>query len=154
MGDLSYRVRGSYFESCNCTPHGECVGVRSWAIESGHVDGIEIGGLDVALVYRYDEEEDGSPWSVVLHVDEDGDRRQRAALKWLFLDGLHQFPWIRKARHLIAVRESAIEIEGTSLRIGERVAVSADELRVDDEPFSWALQGTRASASDFNYASA
>jgi len=195
MGDLSYRVRGAYFESCNCeaicpcrkigsvlggrSTHGECYGVLSWAIESGSVDGIEVGGLSVALVYRYDDDEHGSPWSLVLHVDEDADRKQRAALKWLFLDGLHQLPWIRKARHLIGVQESRIEIEGTDIRIGKTVAVRAstrvetdlavacgvpgydrvgyemiaDELRVDDEPFAWNLQGNCAYASDFDYAS-
>lgn len=196
MGDLSYRVRGSYFESCNCeaicpcrkignvmggrSTHGECYGVLSWAIESGTVDGIEVGGLSVALVYRYEDDETGSPWSVVLHVDEDADRKQRAALKWLFLDGLHQLPWIRKARHLIGVRESSIRIEGTEVLIGTRIAARAsrrfetelpvacgipgydrqgyemiaDELRVDDEPFAWELSGNCAYVSDFDYASA
>jgi hypothetical protein len=195
MGDLSYRVRGTYFESCNCeaicpcrkvgsvlggrSTYGECYGVLSWAIESGTVDGIEVGGLDVAIVSRYHDDEPGSPWTVILHVDEDADRKQRAALKWLFLDGLHQLPWIRKARNLIGVRASAIEIDGTSIRIGERIAVRAtrrfetelpvacgipgydrrghemiaDELRVEDGPFAWELSGNCAYASDFDYAS-
>jgi hypothetical protein len=196
MGDLSYRVRGSYFESCNCeaicpcrkigstlggrSTYGECYGALSWAIESGAIDGIEVGGLSVALVFRYDDDEDGSPWSLVLHVDEDADRKQAAALKWLFLDGLHQLPWIRKARHLIGVRESRIEIEGTDVRIGDAVEMRATqrfetelpvacgvpgydrqghemiayELRVADEPFAWELRGNCAFASDFDYASA
>jgi hypothetical protein len=159
--------------------YGECYGVLSWAIESGTVDGIEVGGLSVALVYRYDDDEIGSPWSLVLHVDEDADRKQAAALKWLFLDGLHQLPWIRKARHLIGVKSSRVEIEGTDIRIGAAVAVRAsrrvetelpvacgvpgydregyemiaDELRVDEEPFQWELRGNCAYASDFDYAS-
>ena len=196
MGDLAYRVRGSYFESCNCeaicpcrkigstlggrSTYGECHGVLSWAIESGSVDGIEVGGLSVVLVYRYDDDEPGSPWSLVLHVDEDADRKQAAALKWLFLDGLHRLPWIRKARHLIGVRDSRIEIDGTAIAIGTAVAVRAsqrfetdlpvacgvpgydrkgyemiaDELRVADDPFQWELRGNCAFASDFDYASA
>ena len=195
MGDLSYRVRGSYFESCNCeaicpcrkigtviggrSTYGECYGVVSWRIESGDIDGIDVAGLSVALVYRYDDDEPGSPWSLVLHVDEGADRRQSAALKWLFLDGLHQLPWIRKARHLIGVRTSAIDIDGTSVRIGEIVSARAsrrfetdvpvacgipgydregyemvaDELKVDDEPFAWELEGNCAFASDFDYVS-
>ncbi|TMM16819.1 MAG: DUF1326 domain-containing protein [Actinobacteria bacterium] len=195
MGDLSYHVRGSYFESCNCeaicpcrkvgnvlggrSTYGECYGVLSWAIGSGIIDGIEVGGLSVALVYRYDDDEPGSPWSLVLHVDKDADPKQTAALKWLFLDGLHQLPWIRKARHLIGVRESAIEIAGTSVRVGKRVEARAsrrfetdlpvacgvpgydragyemvaDELRVDEEPFEWELRGNCAYASDFDYRS-
>jgi len=196
VGDLAYRVRGSYFESCNCeaicpcrkigstlggrSTYGECYGVLSWAIESGSVDGIEVGGLSVALVYRYDDDEPDSPWSLVLHVDEDADRKQAAALKWLFLDGLHRLPWIRKARHLIGVRDSRIEIDGTAIAIGTVVAVRAsqrfetdlpvacgvpgydrmgyemiaDELRLADDPFQWELRGNCAFASDFDYASA
>jgi len=196
VGDLAYRVRGSYFESCNCeaicpcrkigstlggrSTYGECYGVLSWAIESGSVDGIEVGGLSIALVFRYDDDEPDSPWSLVLHVDKDADRKQAAALKWLFLDGLHQLPWIRKARHLIGVRDSRIEIDGTEVTIGTAVAVRAsqrfetdlpvacgvpgydrkgyemiaDELRVADEPFAWELRGNCAFASDFDYASA
>jgi Protein of unknown function (DUF1326) len=195
MGDLSYRVRGSYFESCNCeaicpcrkignvmggrSTYGECFGVLSWAIESGTVDGIEVGGLSVALVYRYDDDEAGSPWRVILHVDEDADRKQSATLKWLFLDGLHQLPWIRKARHLVHVQESAIRIEGTEVRIGTGIVARAsqryetdlpvacgvpgydrqgyemvaDELRVEDDGFSWQLKGNCAYAADFDYRS-
>jgi hypothetical protein len=195
MGDLSYRVRGSYFESCNCeaicpcrkigstlggrSTYGECYGLLSWAIESGTVDGIEVGGLSVALVYKYDDDEAGSPWSVVLHVDDEADRKQSAALKWLFLDGLHQLPWIRKARHLIGVRQSAIAIEGTDVRVGTNIVARAsqryetelavacgvpgydrqgyemvaDELRVEDDAFEWELRGNCAFAADFDYAS-
>ena len=196
MGDLSYRVRGAYFESCNCeaicpcrkigstlggrSTYGECYGLLSWAIESGTVDGIEVGGLSVALVYTYSDDEAGSPWQVILHVDADADRKQSAALKWLFLDGLHQLPWIRKARHLIGVRQSAIAIEGTDVRVGTKIAARAsqryetelavacgvpgydrkgyemvaDELRVEDDVFEWELQGNCAFAADFDYASA
>ena len=84
MGDLAYRVRGSYFESCNCeaicpcrkigstlggrSTYGECYGVLSWAIESGSVDGIEVGGLSIALVFRYDDDEPDSPWRLVVTV--------------------------------------------------------------------------------------
>ena len=131
-------------------------------------------------MFRYDDDEPDSPWRLVLHVDEDADRTQAAALKWLFLDGLHQLPWIRKARHLIGVRDSRIEIDGTEVTIGTAVAVRAserfetdlpvacgipgydrkgyemiaDELRVADEPFAWELRGNCAFASDFDYASA
>lgn len=191
----SHRLRGSYFESCNCVPicpcrkigtvmggrstYGECYGVLSWRIEEGHVGGVDVAGLAVVLVCRYHDDEPGSPWSIVLHVDADADRAQREALEWLFLDGLQQLPWIRKARHLVGVRTRAIEVDGTSVRIGEVVSARAsrrfetdlpvacgipgydregyemvaDELRVDDDGFSWDLEGNCAYASDFGYSS-
>ncbi len=194
MGDLSFRVRGAYFESCNCeaicpcrmiggvpggrSTYGICYGVLSWQIAEGHVGAIDVSGLNVVLVCRYDDDEEGSPWSIVLHVDAAGDAAQRGALELLFLDGLTQLPWIRKARHVIAVRPSSIEIDSTRVRIGAAVSVRAtrrvetelpvacgipgydragyelyaDKLVVDDGPFTWELTGTCAYASDFDYA--
>jgi len=63
-------------------------------------------------VCRYLDDEPGSPWTIALHVDRQGDDAQRAALETLFLEGLQNLPWIRKARHLIGVRVSEIEIDG------------------------------------------
>src|SRR5215208_969402 len=87
---MAYRVRGSYFESCNCeaicpcrmvggvrggrSTYGICFGVLSWAIEEGRVDDVDVSGLATALVVRYDDDEPGSPWSIVLHVDEGATR--------------------------------------------------------------------------------
>jgi hypothetical protein len=168
--------------------YGICYGVLSWAIDEGRVEDVVVSGLATALVCRYDDDEAGSPWSVVLHVDERGDSRQRAALEDLFLgrmDGGHiaVLPWVRKARNLIDVRVSPIELlpegSGHALRVGrvarvlatrpvptdEPVACGipgydrsglelyADELVVDDEPFAWELTGNCAFASDFDYAS-
>jgi hypothetical protein len=192
---LSYRVRGPYFESCNCeaicpcrmvggvmggrSTYGICFGVLCWQIDEGHVGDVDVSGLGLALVIRYDDDEPGSPWSVILHLDGRGDERQRAALERLFLHELKQLPWIRKARDVIDVRMSEIEIDGTFLRVGDRVSLRAtqrvetdqpvacgipgydrighelyaDELRVEDEPFSYRLEGNCAFAGDFDYRS-
>jgi hypothetical protein len=168
--------------------HGICLGVLSWSIEWGNVDGVDVSGLALALVYRYDDDEAGSPWSLVLHVDERADPRQVSALSDVFLgrqggDHVSTLPWIRKARHLIDVRSSPIELvpdgAGHVLRVGrvararattpvetdeqvacivpgyERIGTElyAEELVVDDDPFAWELTGSCAFASDFVYAS-
>ena len=55
---MAYRVRGSYFESCNCeaicpcrmvggakggrSTYGICFGVLSWAIEEGRVNDVDV----------------------------------------------------------------------------------------------------------------
>jgi len=159
--------------------YGVCHGVLSWAIEEGSVDAVDVSGLAAALVYSYDDDEAGSPWTVVLHLDARADETQHRALRWLFLDGLRRLPWIHKARHLIGVQTSPIEIDGSSVRVGTKIAASAsrrvetdvpvacgipgydragrelyaDELSVADDPFSWELRGNCAYASDFDYAS-
>jgi hypothetical protein len=138
MGDVSFRVRGSYLESCNCeaicpcrmiggvpggrSTYGICFGLLTWRIEEGTVGGLDVSGLGVALVCRYDDDEKGSPWTVELHVDARGDDEQRAALEQLFLDGLggphtSKLPWIRKARHLVGVRTSEIVVSEAHDRV-------------------------------------
>jgi Protein of unknown function (DUF1326) len=195
MGDLSFRVRGAYFESCNCeaicpcrmiggvpggrSTYGICFGALSWRIDDGRLDDVDLSNLGVVLVCRYDDDEPGSPWSVILHLDANADAEQRDALAHIYLEGIPQLPWIRKARNLIDVRVSDIEIDGASVRVGNAVSMRAtqrvetdqpvacgipgyerqgyelyaDELRVDDDPFSYALQGNCAYVSDFDYAS-
>ena len=101
------------------------------------------------------------------------------------LSGPHvdTLPWIRKARHLLDIRVSTIELvpdgDGHRLRVGDAVrlratrsvednaAVSclisgyeriglelrADELVVNDDPFAWELSGNCAFAAEFEYAS-
>ena len=192
---LSFRVWGAYLESCNCeaicpcrtiggvpggrSTHGECYGVLTWRINEGRVEDLDVGGLAVALVYRYDDDESGSPWSLTLHVDERGDAEQRAALERVFLDELRDLPWIRKARHVIGVRASAIEATDGRVRIGSTISVRAerefetdqtvtcivpghhqighervaDELVVSEGPLAWELSGNCAYAADFDYAS-
>src|SRR2546429_362378 len=85
VGAVTYAVGGSYFESCNCDPicpcrmtdgipggrstYGVCYGALAWLVEDGQVGEIDVTGLKVALTVMYDDDELGSPWTVVLHVD-------------------------------------------------------------------------------------
>ena len=92
-----------------------------------------------------------------------------------------KLPWVRKPSEVVAVRPARIELDGSghSLRVGEIASIRvsrradvgrqvacgipgyerggheyyADELRVQDEPFSWELSGTCAFATDFVYTS-
>jgi hypothetical protein len=188
---LPFRVRGDYFESCNCeaicpcrkvgdvmggrSTYGICFGLLSWRIVEGDVSGVDVSGLNAALSCRYDDDEPGSPWTVILHVDERGDGQQRRALSYVFLEGIGHLPWIRKQRHLVGVEPGAIEIDGTNVRVGTKIGMRAtrpfvtdrpvacgipgyerkgqemyaDELRVWDE----VLSGNCAFASDFDYES-
>jgi hypothetical protein len=199
---MDWRIAGAYLESCNCdaicpcrmidgevdgrSTYGICFGLLGWRIDAGSAGELGLAGLGVALADRYDDDEPGSPWSIVLYVDERADESQRAALEDIFLGrrgGPHvvKLPWVRKASEVVAVRPARIELDssGRSLRVGDfgsilasrraddghRVACGipgyerggaefyADELRVEDEPFSWQLSGTCAFATDFEYTS-
>ena len=105
---MTWRIRGSYFESCNCeaicpcrridgvpggrSTYGECLGLLSWIIEEGHADDVPLDGLKVALATRYHDDEPGSPWSFVMYVDASADTAQRDALEGIYTGRLGATP--------------------------------------------------------------
>jgi hypothetical protein len=127
-----WRVAGSYLESCNCeaicpcrridgvmggrSTHGICLGALSWRIEQGHANGAVLDGLGVVLACRYSDDEEGSPWSFVLYLDERADAAQHGALEAIFTgrasgSQVDHFPWAWKPSHRLAVRTAHLEIE-------------------------------------------
>ena len=149
---MSWRIRGSYFEACNCDPicpcrrvdgvmggrstHGTCMGVLSWVIEDGVVDGVDVAGLPVALALQYSDDEPGSPWTWVLYLAERGTDEQRHALEGVFTgrlggDAESHFPWVWKASNHVAVRPADIAVEHTRRRQRLRIRDHVD-VRIRD----------------------
>jgi hypothetical protein len=150
VGGVRYSVSGSYFESCNCdaicpcrmvdgvrggrSTYGICYGALAWLVEAGQIGEVDVSGLATVLIVRYDDDEPGSPWTIVLHVDATGNESQQAALADVFL-GRHEgpqvgvLPWVRKLSHLVDVRPDRIELvaqgKGYELRVGEAVHAKA-----------------------------
>src|SRR5205807_2539877 len=114
---MSWRIRGTYFESCNCdaicpcrrvdgvpggrSTHGVCAGVLAWRIDEGAVDDVDLAGLPVAIAMHYDDDQAGSPWTWILYLDTRATSEQQAALTEIFTgrlggDALTHFPWARK----------------------------------------------------------
>ena len=165
-GLLPWHVAGRYFESCNCeaicpcrmiggvpggrSTYGICFGVLSWLIDEGRAGDVALGGLATALVVRYSDDEPGSPWTFLLHVDERGGERQREALAGIFLgrlggEGILRLPWVRKPAELVAVRMSRIELEhapgGYALRVGAAVTLRASRPVETDVPVACGIPG-------------
>jgi hypothetical protein len=146
---MSWRIRGTYFESCNCdaicpcrridgvaggrSTHGICMGVLSWLIEEGEAGGTDLAGLPVALATMYSDDEEGSPWTWILYLDARGSEAQRDALAEIFTgrlsgDAERHFPWAWKDSNLVAVRPVEIEVDHARrrqrLRIRDHLSVS------------------------------
>jgi hypothetical protein len=163
---VSWRIRGTYFESCNCdaicpcrridgvaggrSTHGVCLGVLSWLIEDGAAEGTDLAGLPVALATRYDDDEPGSPWTWALYLDGRASDDQRAALEGIFTgrlggDAERHFPWAWKPSQLIAVRPVEIEVDHTRrrqrLRIRDRVSVRIRDRHDGGETVSCVIPG-------------
>jgi hypothetical protein len=162
----SWSIRGTYFESCNCTPicpcrriddvaggrstHGICAGVLSWLIEDGEAAGTELAGLTVALAIRYDDDEPGSPWTWILYIDERATEEQQTALEAIFTgglggDALTHFPWAWKASELLAVRRAPIELDHARrrqwLRIRDHVTVRIRDRYPSEEAVTCVIPG-------------
>ena len=161
-----WRIRGSYFESCNCeaicpcrmvsgvmggrSTYGICFGVLSWLVEEGHAGAVDLSGLAAAFVVRYDDDEPGSSWSFVVHVDERGSEEQRQALASILTgelggEAVLRLPWVSKPSELIDVRASPIAITGGpaghELRVGRAITLLASQPFETDEVVACGIPG-------------
>ena len=163
---MTWRIRGSYFESCNCeaicpcrkidgvpggrSTYGECLGVLSWTIEEGHAGEVSLDGLNVALATRYHDDERGSPWRFVIYVDARGEPAQRDALEAIYTgrlggEALTHFPWAWKESERVAVRPVEIEVSHAPrrqwLRIRDRVTVRIRDAWAGPETVTCVIPG-------------
>jgi hypothetical protein len=163
---VSWRIQGTYFESCNCdaicpcrridgvaggrSTHGICLGVLSWLIDEGDADGIDLSGLPAALALRYSDDEPGSPWTWVLYLDARASHEQHAALEGIFTgrlggDAQRHFPWVWKTSHGVAVRAVEIEVDHTQrrqwLRIRDHASVRIRDRYTGDETVTCVIPG-------------
>ena len=163
---LPWTLAGTYLESCNCDPicpcrriggraggrstFGICLGALSWSVQEGHAGPVELSGLNAVIASRYDDDEEGSPWSFFLYVDERGHERQRDALSQILLGRLggtpmRQFPWAWKASDLLGVRPVSIEIDHTAgrgwFRAGGHVSVRISGRLPDQETVTCVIPG-------------
>ena len=102
------------------------------------------------LANRYDDDEQGSPWSFVLYVDERADERQREALEGIFTGAPRRHarasvPLGVEAKHLLGVRHVAIEVDHTPgrgwFRAGGQVSVRVREPVERQEPVTCVIPG-------------
>ena len=183
---MSFRIAGHYLEVCNCeaicpcrringvpggrSTHGVCFGALTWRVDEGNADGVDLSGSGAVMTYSYDDDEPGSPWTLVLHVDGPPELRRGG-------EHVLELPWVRKPTTSIEMRAAAIEFGAGDIRVGGEIHVRAteryrtdatvscivpghdsfgtelvnDEVVVDDGGFSFELHGTCGFERDFDY---
>jgi hypothetical protein len=189
---VSFRIAGTYLEACNCdaicpcrtidgmtggrSTHGICFGALSWRIREGEAQGVDLSGTGAVMTYSYDDDEPGSPWTLVLDVD-GPDALAQILLGRLGGAHIRTLPWVRKPTASVEVRSAQIEFGDGDVRVGEAVRLRAatpydtdstvscivpghdnpgtelvnDDLVVDDPPFAFELHGTCAFTREFDY---
>ena len=70
------------------------------------------------MATRYSDDEEGSPWSWILYLDERGPAEQHRALEEIWAgrvagEQLEHFPWAWKPSHLLGVHPAQIELDHT-----------------------------------------
>lgn len=187
-----WRIAGRYLEACNCdaicpcrtiggvpggrSTHGVCYGALAWRVEEGNAGPVDLSGSAAVMTYRYEDDEPGSPWTLVLHVDGPPELGEILLGR---LGGKHvlTLPWVRKPSTVVAARPTKIEFVGGEVRVGEAVRLRAfvpvpttetvscivpghdrpgtelyaDEVVVEDPPFQFELRGTCAFTREFEY---
>lgn len=192
-----WRIAGSYYETCTCmavcpcrrvngrpgrrSTFGICSGLLSWWITAGNIDGLDLAGRRVAMAITYDNDEPGSPWRIVLYLDEGTSSAAETALQAIFTGQAGgNIRFTREIGEVLAVRKAGIELDHRKGRELIRVHgfASAEAERpaevegtvtcaipghdhlgielisnstVEDGPLSWSYEGRCGFASDFNY---
>jgi hypothetical protein len=161
----AWRVRGSYFEGCNCdaicpcrsvdgrpggpSTYGVCYGAVSWHVDDGYADAVDLSGLDVVLMLRYrDDVEPSTQWEVVLYVDHRATPAQHDALADIFLGragGTVASQYGPAIGEVHAIRAARITLEHVAPR--KRIAVQgyltveAEEVVLGDERVRCGIPG-------------
>ena len=149
---IDWRVRGSYFEGCNCeaicpcrsvrgapagrSTYGECFGALSWHVHEGHADTVDLADSLVVMTLRsFDRVQPSTPWEVVLYIDDRADDTQFAALASIFLGragGTVAAQYGPAIGDVHAVRRAHIAVEHVAARkrihIAGYITVEAEQL--------------------------
>ncbi|HEY0793254.1 MAG TPA: DUF1326 domain-containing protein [Chthoniobacterales bacterium] len=91
----SWKIAGSYFETCNCDAacpcvflsppsRGDCTVLLAWHIDQGHFAQIDLEGLNAVLAAHAPGHMLEGKWNVALYVDERADQAQQGALTQIF----------------------------------------------------------------------
>jgi hypothetical protein len=127
-----WSVSGSYYEVCSCEAicpcrrsRGEkggdptydpCDFALSWWIKDGRAGAIDLTGLKVVMVGRW-EVKPGNPWHVILYVDDRATTAQKDALTAVFLGRAGGLPGRGFGSNIVevhAVQTAAIELDHTA----------------------------------------
>lgn len=91
----NWKLKGSYFETCNCEAvcpcnflspptEGHCTVLIAWHIEEGGFGPTKLDGLNVGLVAYASGHMLETKWKVALYLDERANEAQREALEQIY----------------------------------------------------------------------
>ena len=144
--EVSFKVEGDYFESCNCTVSCPCIFlapatedacdvVFAWHISRGAMDGIKLDGLNVVMAVHSPKRMTEGGWKAALYLDESADEKQGKALGAIFSGqaGGHLANVAPLIGTVTGVRSAPIRFEKRethrSVVVGDVIKMTVDELK-------------------------
>jgi hypothetical protein len=145
----SWKVSGSYFETCSCDAacpcvflsaptDGDCSALLAWHIDQGRFDDVNLDGLNAALAVNSPGHMMEGKWKVALYVDDKANESQQTALIQIFSGkgGGHLAGLGPLIGEVLGAKAAPIEFhaEGKrrSMRIGETAAAEIEALAGQD----------------------
>ena len=144
---MAWKVEGTYFENCNCTfacpctvtsfgagaTQDRCQVVLVYHVERGEVDGVDVGGLGVAVVADAPGQMMQGNWRVGLIVDDKASEQQADKLAGVF-SGQLGGPMAALApliTEMLGVERAAVDYRDDGLKhqvtIGSDIAIQVED---------------------------
>jgi len=158
---MAWALEGTYFENCNCewvcpctvtsltapATQDRCQVVLVYHVDRGDVDGVDVGGLSVAVVGDTPRMMADGNWNLGLIVDERASQQQADALAGVF-SGQLGGPMAALAPlvgNILGIERAPIEYRDDgrrhSARIGDGVAIEVEDFVPQGLPEPTRLQG-------------
>jgi len=122
---MTWKLSGTYFESCNCEAacpcvflgpptQEECTAIVAWHIDSGEFDRERLDGLNVALAVDSPGHMAETPWRVALYLDDQASEAQSEALGAIFSGAAGGHPSLLAAHigEVVGVASAPITFDG------------------------------------------
>jgi len=158
---MAWALEGTYFENCNCewvcpctvssltspATQDRCQVVLVYHVDRGEVDGVDVGGLSVAVVADTPQMMTDGNWNLGLIVDQGASQQQADALAGVF-SGQLGGPMAALAPlvgNILGIERAPIEYRDNghrhSARIGDAVAIEVEDFVPQGLPEPTRLQG-------------
>ena len=130
----SWKVRGTYFDTCNCATacpcvflsaptEGNCTVLLAWHIDEGNYGAVALNGLNAALAAHAPGHMLQTKWKVALYLDERADAAQQDALGGIFSGkaGGHLAALVPLIGEVLGVKTTAIEYSANGKQRSVRI---------------------------------
>lgn len=141
---MSWKVEGTYLESCSCDAicpcimlnaptQGSCSALVGWRIDRGSDEGVALDGLKVVFVLHSPGKMHETPWDVAAFVDSTASPEQRESLVKIFSGqaGGHPAVLAGLVGNIVALNDAAIDFD----KVGSNYVVKVEGVAdVEMEP--------------------